>query len=112
MTSDVTQRSDWTRRIFLKRGSLTVAAAGVMASVPGMPSLFAEGESDGSGAVAASEAGSAGAAEAGSTEELGQPLIAHVKDLSTGEISIYMGQNEYTYRDPQMAAKLLQATRQ
>ena len=34
------------------------------------------------------------------------PLVAHVKDLSTGEIGVYMGTSEVTFRDPHLAAKL------
>jgi hypothetical protein len=102
-----------TRRLFLTRGSLTVAAAGIAASVPGMSGLLSSAEADApAGGAATSEAASSlGGAEAGSTGELTEPLVAHVKDLSTGEISIFMGEHEYTYRDPQMAAKLLQAAR-
>jgi hypothetical protein len=37
------------------------------------------------------------------------PLVAHVKDLSTGEIGVYMGTSEVTFRDPQLAAKLYRA---
>jgi hypothetical protein len=37
------------------------------------------------------------------------PLVAHVKDLSTGEIGVYMGISEVTFRDPQLAAKLYRA---
>jgi hypothetical protein len=37
---------------------------------------------------------------------LGGPLVAHVKDLSTGEIGVYMGTSEVTFRDPHLAAKL------
>jgi hypothetical protein len=104
--------SDISRRLFLKRGTLTVAAAGFLAAVPGMPALASAIETDAPAAGSATgEAASVGGAESGSAEELAQPLIAHVKDLSTGEITVYMGENEYTYRDPQMAARLLHATR-
>jgi hypothetical protein len=104
--------TELSRRLFLKRGSLTVAAAGFLSAVPGMPSLLAglesdSGEASGAGASAA-EVGAGGAGEAGSVDGT---LIAHVKDLSTGEISVYLGENEYTYRDPDMAAKLLRVTR-
>ena len=33
------------------------------------------------------------------------PLVAHVKNLSTGEIGVYMGTSEVTFRDPHLAAK-------
>ena len=34
------------------------------------------------------------------------PLVAHVKDLRTGEIGVYLGTSEVTFRDPHLAAKL------
>jgi hypothetical protein len=37
------------------------------------------------------------------------PLVAHVKNLSTGDIGVYMGTSEVTFRDPQLAAKLYRA---
>ena len=37
------------------------------------------------------------------------PLVAHVKNLSTGEIGVYMGTSEVTFRDPHLAAKLYRA---
>ncbi len=37
------------------------------------------------------------------------PLVAHVKDLSTGEIGVYMGTSEVTFRDPHLAARLYRA---
>jgi hypothetical protein len=37
------------------------------------------------------------------------PLVAHVKDLSTGEIGVYLGTSEVTFRDPHLAAKLYRA---
>ena len=38
------------------------------------------------------------------------PLVAHVKDLSTGEIGVYMGTSEVIVRDPQLAAMLYRTT--
>jgi hypothetical protein len=40
-----------------------------------------------------------------------EPLIAHVKDLQTGEISLYMGEREFTYLDPTLAARLVRAAK-
>jgi hypothetical protein len=57
------------------------------------------------------EAAGLGSSEADPSEELTEPLIAHVRDLSTGEITVYMGENEYTYRDQQLASRLFRATR-
>ncbi|MDQ6782929.1 MAG: hypothetical protein M3063_05695 [Actinomycetota bacterium] len=97
--------SDISRRLFLKRGSFTVAAAGAVVAIPGAAGLLSEAEAEGPAVTK-----NAGAVSS-STTSLAQPLIAHVKDLSTGEISLFMGEHEFTYRDPQMAARLFQAAR-
>jgi hypothetical protein len=98
--------NELSRRLFLKRGSLGVVAAGIASSVPGASLISSLGSEGGD----AGEAASLSSAEVGSANEAG-PLVAHVTDVSTGEISIFLGENEYSYRDPQMAARLLRATR-
>ena len=40
-----------------------------------------------------------------------QPLLAHVKDLSTGEISLFQGEREVVIRDPALARRLFSAAR-
>ena len=92
-----------TRRTFLGRGSLAVAAAGVLSSVPGIGALVGAAES---GAPAADAAG-ADAAGADLTE----PLVAHVRDAATGEISVFSGTREVVLRDPRLVAQLLRAAR-
>jgi molybdopterin biosynthesis enzyme MoaB len=93
------------RRTFLRRGTTAVAAAGVIAALPGSTAAILDAvESDGPGA--ADEAAQAG--EAGS---LSEPLIAHVRDLSSGEIGIFSGTQEVVLHDPGLAARLFQATR-
>ena len=94
-----------TRRAFLGRGSLAVAAAGLLSSVPGLSALVGSAASDG-GAVD----GAAGEIETG-TASLTEPLVAHVRDLSSGEISLYNGTREVIVRDPQLAGRLLRAAR-
>lgn len=91
------------RRLFLKQGSLAVAAAGALSAVPGLPSLLSTADSEAPAADAAAGDVSAG--------ELTEPLVAHVRNLSTGEISLFLGDNEVTYRDPQLAARLFRAAR-
>ena len=97
--------SDLSRRVFLKRGSLAVAATGAVAAVPGLPMLLSATEGD---APAASNA--AGSA-AGETTGLTDTLVAHVKDLQTGEISLFLGEREVTYVDANLARFLHQAAR-
>ena len=38
-----------------------------------------------------------------------EPLVAHVRDLSTGEIGIFNGTREVVFNDPQLAARLFRA---
>jgi hypothetical protein len=56
----------------------------------------------------------AGAADAAVTDAdgsavMGEPLVAHVRDLATGEIGLYSGAREITVLDPQLAARLIRA---
>ena len=94
------------RRSFLTKGSLAAATAGLLASAPAtaLPGLLA-----GAGAEADTALAEEGAAELGG--ELEGTVVAHVRDLTTGEISIYSGTQETVIRDPGMAARLARAAR-
>jgi hypothetical protein len=94
--------SGLSRRTFLTRGSLGVAAAGVLGAVPGLPALVTAGSEDAS--VAEEELPAAAG-------ELTEPLVAHVRNVSTGEIRLYLGENQVTYHDPALAARLTRAAR-
>ena len=94
-----------TRRTFLGRGSMAVAAAGVLSSVPGLSSLLSAGEAE----APAADASIAGADAGGA--DLAEPLVAHVRDLSTGEISLFNGTREVIVRNPQLASQLARAAR-
>jgi hypothetical protein len=95
--------SNVTRRVFLRNGSLTVAAAGVLGAVPGLPALLSEIAPDApaADATAASELASGTLADA---------LVVQVRDLQTGEMSLYLGEREIVYRDPGLASRILRAT--
>jgi hypothetical protein len=94
------------RRLFLRNSGLAVAGAGVMSQIPFLSSLVGAGESEGPAAVdAATEGTDEGAAS------LSEPLVAHVRDLSTGEISIFNGTREVVFNDPQLASRLFRAGR-
>jgi hypothetical protein len=41
-----------------------------------------------------------------------EPLIAHVRDLARGEISLMVGKEEVIHRDRDLAARLYAAARQ
>jgi hypothetical protein len=93
------------RRSFLTRGSILVAVGSVASAVPGLGSLLQVSEEDAPGVSgAATDAGTAGA-------EMTSPLVAHVKDLQTGEISLYQGEQQVIYKDPALAARLYRASR-
>ncbi len=98
--------TDVSRRTFLKGSSLTVAAAGLLSVVPGLPTLISEIAPDSSGAEAA--ATDTSEVEAGT---LAEPLVLHVKDLQSGEMSLYVGEREIPYRDPALASRILRASR-
>jgi hypothetical protein len=90
------------RRTFLTRGGKAVAAAGLVSAIPGLTSMVAAGEAE-----APAEASTADAALGDMTE----PIVAHVRDLATGEITLFSGTSEVVVRDPQLANRLFQAGR-
>ena len=98
--------SDFSRRMFLTRGSIAVAAAGVATSIPGLGSTLFAGEAE-APAEEAAVADGAGAAAGAMTE----PLIAHVRDLASGEIGLFSGTRETVFHDPTLAARLFNASR-
>ena len=60
---------------------------------------------------AASSAPAEVSAELPEGVSLSGPVLAHIKDLSTGEINLLVGTREVTFQDPGLAAKLFNATR-
>ncbi len=97
---------DLSRRSFLTRGSLGVAAVGLVSAVPGLPGLLTQVSSD-APAVDDAAADATGADAAA----LSEPLVVHVRDIQSGEMSLYLGEQEIAYRDPQLASRILRATR-
>jgi hypothetical protein len=102
------------RRSFIQRGGMTVAAAAV--AIPGLPAFLStssteapEVEGDATGAATGSAAAAETGAGTSSAANLAQPIVAQVKNAATGEISIYSGTQEITYRDPEMASRLIRA---
>ncbi len=93
------------RRAFLARSSLFAAAAGAVAVAPSMLAAIAaeapEVDASASDAVAA-DAG-AGAASAS------EPLVAYVRDLSSGEVGVFNGTREVIVQDPGLARSILRA---
>jgi hypothetical protein len=101
--------SEVSRRSFLKGGSAAIVTAGAISAVPGFPALV--------GALETQAPADAGAADAAVTDGEGagatmsEPLVAHVRDLATGEIGLFSGARETTVLDPQLAARLVRAAR-
>jgi hypothetical protein len=101
--------AELSRRLFLRNSGLAVAGAGVMSQMPFLSGLAGAGEADAPAAAGATEAVTAGTDEGAAS--LSEPLVAHVRDLSTGEIGIFSGTREVVFNDPQLAARLFRATR-
>lgn len=85
------------RRGFLKRTSASVATIGVLATVPGLAAASDVPE------VAGPDLSELSAAI------MNNPVVAHISDLATGEISLLVGTQEIVYRDPDLVMRLLKA---
>lgn len=85
-----------TRRGFLTRTSLGAAAVGAMSIAPGLGTAGQTAEVDTSEVSPAA---------------LSEPLVAHVQDISAGEVSIMSGAREFVVRDPQLVMRMLKALR-
>jgi hypothetical protein len=85
------------RRGFLKQTSASVATIGVLATIPGlamapdMPEVAAPDLSELSATL------------------MNNPVVAHISDPATGEISLLVGTQEIIYRDPDLVMRLLKA---
>lgn len=86
------------RRGFLKRTTASVATIGVMASVP-TAALTALSEAPQISETAGADLSAFSLAEG--------PLIAHISNLATGEISLLSGTQEIVIRDPDLVMRLL-----
>jgi hypothetical protein len=92
------------RRDFLKGSSMAVAAAGVVATMPFMPTVINAVDSE------APEADGAVASSSEAALNMTQPLIVRVNDLTSGAMQMFYGNQELTHNDPQLAARLFRAT--
>lgn len=98
------RRGRLSRRNFLRRGAFTTAAVAVASSVPGLSTLIATTAADG-------PAVDSGVSDAADSGPLADPLVAQVKDLSTGEISLFQGEREVVVHSPALARGLMSAAR-
>lgn len=88
-----------TRRTFLARASIATAAVTGGAAV--INSMVAS----------AIPAATAMPAVRGVAPALGEPLVAHVRNIATGEVAVLMGTREVVYRDRALVARLLGVVR-
>ena len=100
--------SEVSRRVFLKGSSAAVVAAGAISAIPGLPAMVGLVDTQGPADVGATESA---VTEAESSGLLSEPLVAHVRDLGTGEIGLFSGTREITVLNPQLAASLVRAMR-
>jgi len=84
-----------TRRSFLKQTSVSAATLGLL---PAMPTF-----------VAISHSPKAAGDKLQTT--LTGPMVAHVSNLATGEITLLVGAREIVFRDPEIVARLINAAR-
>ncbi len=104
-TPPVGWRGGLSRRNFLRRGTVTAAAVAVASSVPGVSTLLATSTAD----APAIDSGVSQAAD--DTSALSEPLVAQVKDLNSGEISLFQGEREVVVHSPALARGLISAIR-
>jgi hypothetical protein len=88
------------RRRFLVQGGAAVAAAGVASAVPlNAANALAKARGDSHHAVVPADA------------KLDEPVVAHLRDLHSGEVSLFKGHREVVVKDKHLAALLFHATR-
>jgi hypothetical protein len=94
------------RRDFLKGSTMAVVGAGFVAAMPIMPAVLNAMDTE------APEADTAVAGTADAAVTMSEPLVVRVNDLATGSMQMFFGTQEVAYNDPQLAARLVQASRQ
>jgi hypothetical protein len=88
-----------TRRTFLARASIaTAAVTGGAAVISSMP-------------ASAISAATAMPTVRGAAPSVGEPLVAHVRNVATGEVAVLMGTREVVYHDRALVGRLLGAMR-
>ena len=95
------------RRAVLRAGTIGAAAVGAASAFPGLLGELSSATPEVSGG--ASEATAAMTeAEAAAIDG---PIVAHIKDVATGDISLYVGEREIPYRSPALVHQLIRASR-
>ena len=97
-----------TRRKFLASASLGVAAGAAIAAAGGASALGGLARASGSTAAPTATVGSAAGLD---LSAIGDDVIAHVRNASTGEVVLYVGNREVVYRDRALVSRLLAGAR-
>jgi hypothetical protein len=92
-----------TRRGFLEKTSVGAAAVGALITVPGLTKV--------PNAKAAPAPTSSDAVIDLSAAERSGLLVAHVRNLKTGEIALMVGTREIVFHDRRFVARLVKAAR-
>jgi hypothetical protein len=85
-----------TRRSFLKETSVGAATLGLLSSLPALAAIPDSPQAPKPEVTAAG---------------FGDPMIAHVRDVATGEVALLVGAREIIFYDPGLVAHLLKAAR-
>jgi hypothetical protein len=83
--------------MFLKRGSIAVAMAGMATSTPLLTGATSEATTE--------------AAALPEGAQLTEPVVAHLRDLTTGEINVFVGNRQVVVNDPRLAHAIFRASR-
>lgn len=84
-----------TRRSFLKQTSASAATLSLLPAVPALAAISHSRE----------------AAVPELSAKLPGPIVVHVSDVATGEITLFVGVEEIVFRDPHLVARLIKAAR-
>jgi hypothetical protein len=91
---------------------MVAAAAGAASAIPGLMSVFDAAQTEAPAVDTGAADVAAGATDAGiGIADSAGPVVAHVRDLSTGEVALFNGTREVVVRDPQLANNLVRAAR-
>jgi hypothetical protein len=82
------------RKNFIEKASVSVATVGMVATVPGFTVSRGTAHASAQGGEAVAQSG---------------PILAHVRNVATGEIAILFGSQEVIIHDRAMALRIVQA---
>jgi hypothetical protein len=101
VTTNGSEESTGVTRRGLLRSAAGLGAAGLAAGLM-VSSAVAP-------ATAATATEASGPAEQPAVPAGGEPMVAHVRDASTGEVDLFVGTRHVRFTDPRLAARLARA---